>query len=98
MYHACHETIDMVKKALAKMSASKAAGPSGIVVEMTRAAGDSGVTMISDLAEAVIRDGKVPTDWEESFILRLYKGKGDALDRGSYRGLPRQHHSRASIY
>ena len=80
-------TIDMVKKALAKMSAGKAAGPSGIVVEMIRAAGDSGVTMIRDLAEAVIRDGKVPTDWEESFILCLYKGKGDALDRGSYRGL-----------
>ena len=30
---------------------------------------------------------KVPTDWEESFIVCLYKGKGDALDRGNYRGL-----------
>ena len=28
-----------------------------------------------------------PKDWEESFVLNLYKGKGDALDRGSYRGL-----------
>ena len=26
-------------------------------------------------------------DWEESFILNLYKGKGEALDRGNYRGL-----------
>ena len=32
-------------------------------------------------------DGKVPTDWEESFIVCLYNGKGDALDRGNYRGL-----------
>ena len=43
--------------------------------------------MIRDLATAIIRDGKVPTYWEQSFIVCLYKGKGDALDRGNYRGL-----------
>ena len=80
-------TIDMVKKAISKMKSGKAAGPSGIVVEMIKAAGDTGATMIRDLATGIIRDGKVPTDWEESFIVCLYKGKGDALDRGNYRGL-----------
>ena len=80
-------TIDMVKKAISKMKSGKAAGPSGIVVEMIKAAGDTGATMIRDLATAIICDGKVPTDWEESFIVCLYKGKGDALDRGNYRGL-----------
>ena len=54
---------------------------------MIKAAGGTGATMIRDLATAIIRDGKVPTDWEESFIVCLYKGKGDALDRGNYRGL-----------
>ena len=29
----------------------------------------------------------VPSDWEQSFIVCLYKGKGDALERGNYRGL-----------
>ena len=62
-----------------------AAGPSGIVVEMIKAAGDA--TMIPDLANAIICNGKAPADWEESFIVCLYKGKGDALDRGNYRGL-----------
>ena len=80
-------TIDMVKKAISKMKSGKAAGPSGIVVEMIKAAGDTGATMIRDLATAIIRDGKVPTDWEQSFIVCLYKGKGDALDRDNYRGL-----------
>ena len=28
-----------------------------------------------------------PTDWEQSFIFCLYKGKGDALDKSNYRGL-----------
>ena len=35
-------TIDMVKKAISQMKAGKALGPSGIVVEMIRAAGDTG--------------------------------------------------------
>ena len=43
--------------------------------------------MICDLAAAIIRHGKVPSDWEQSFIVFLYKGKGDALERGKYRGL-----------
>ena len=66
-------TIDMVKKAISKMKSGKAAGPSGIVVGMIshKAAGDT----------AIIRDGKVPTDCEQSFIVCLYKGKGDQSSR-----------------
>ena len=56
-------------------------------MEMIKAAGDTGATMIRDLSTAIIRDGKVPTDWEQSFIVCLYKCKDDALDRGNYRGL-----------
>ena len=54
---------------------------------MIPAAGDMGASMIRDLAVAIIRDGKVSSDWEQSFIVCLYKGKGDALERGNYRGL-----------
>ena len=36
---------------------------------MIKAAGDTGATMIQDLATAIIHDGKVPTDWEQSFIV-----------------------------
>ena len=43
--------------------------------------------MICDLAAAIICDGKVPSDWEQSFIVCLYKRKGDALERGNYCGL-----------
>ena len=77
----------MVKKAISTMKSGKAAGPSGIVVEMIKSAGDTGATMICDLATAIIRDDKVPTDWEQSFVVCVYMGKGDALVRGNYRGL-----------
>ena len=77
----------MVKKAISQMKAGKALGPLGIVVEMIRAVGDMGASMIHDLAAAIIRDDKVPSDWEQSFIVCLYKGKGGALERGNYHGL-----------
>ena len=43
--------------------------------------------MIRDLTAAIICDGKVRSNWEQSFIVCLYKGKGDALERGNNRGL-----------
>ena len=43
--------------------------------------------MVRNLATAIIRDGKVPTDWKQCFIVCLYKYKGDALEKGNYRGL-----------
>ena len=52
----------VVKKAISQMKAGKAPDPSGKVVEMIRAAGDMGASMIRDLPAAIIRDGKVPSD------------------------------------
>ena len=65
-------TTDMVKKAISQMKTGKALGPSGIVVEMIKAAGDTGASMICDLAVAIIRDGKVPSNWELAFPRRLF--------------------------
>ena len=67
----------MIKKAISQTKAGEAPGPSGIVVEMIQAAGDTGASMIRDLAAAIICHGKVPPDWEQSFIVFLYKGKWD---------------------
>ena len=43
-------TIFMVKKVISKMKFSRAAGQSGVVLEMIRAAVDTGATVICDLA------------------------------------------------
>ena len=66
----------MIKKAVSQMKASKKPGPSGIVVEMIEAAGDMGASMICDLAAAIIPDGEVLSNWEQIFIVCLYKGRG----------------------
>ena len=77
----------MIAKAVKKMRNGKAAGPSGIVAEMLKSSGADGNQITSDLANAIIREEKVPVDWEESFMINCPKSKGDALQRGNYRGL-----------
>ena len=80
-------TSDQIRKSLSNMKYGKAAGPSGIIAEMMKASGEEGIELMRQLCEEVFRNGVIPSDWEESTILNLYKGKGDALDRGNYRGL-----------
>ena len=77
----------LIRKAISQMKCGKAAGPSGIVAEMFKAAGEEGVELTRQLADAVFSSGDIPADWEESFLLNLHKGKGDATERGNYRGL-----------
>ena len=82
-----HVDVEMVVKAIIKMKTGKAAGPSGIVAEMLKASGDTGARLVADLANDMVRNGVIPSDWEDSFIINIYKVKGDALERGNYRGL-----------
>ena len=58
-----------------------------MIAEMLKAAGEEGTEMLRQLTEVVFSNGVIPKDWEESHILNLYKGNGEALDRGNYRGL-----------
>ena len=78
---------EMVNNAITKMKPGKAAGPSGIVAEMLKSSGTSGTNLIADLINEIIKSGEVLSDWESSYIINLYKGKGDALEMGNYRGL-----------
>ena len=80
-------TFEEVKVAIGKMKRKKAAGPSGVVAEMLGLAGDAGVQWMTDLCNAVVKEGRIPEDWRKSWMVSIYKGKGDALECGSYRGV-----------
>jgi len=76
-----------VKSAIARTKSNKAAGPSGVVAEMLKASGDAGILWVTDLCNKIVQEGKVPSDWRKSWMVKVYKGKGDALECGSYRGI-----------
>ena len=70
-----------------KMKSSKAAGPSGVVAVMLKASGDAGAIWATDVCNSVVNEGKIPEDWCKSWMVNVYKGKGDALECGLYRGI-----------
>jgi hypothetical protein len=80
-------SVGEIKVAIAKAKSNKAAGPSGVVTEMLKVSEEVGVQWVTDVCNAVVRDGKVPTDWKKSWMVNVYKGKGNALECGSYRGI-----------
>ena len=69
------------------MKYNRATGPTGVSVKMLKTCGDNFYQYLSKLFNQVIYNGVQPDDWNTSYIINLYKGKGDALERGNFRGL-----------
>ena len=77
-------TYEEVNKAVLKMKSNKASGPTGVVADhMIKAAGVSGTAWATDVCNAVVKEGRIPDDWSKSWMMNVYKGKGDALECGS---------------
>ena len=55
-------TLVTIIKALSKMKCGKAAGPSGIIAEMMKAAGEECIVFLRDLTETVFSNGVIPKD------------------------------------
>jgi len=69
------------------MKRHKAPGLSALVAEMIQTTGDIGTQWILDLCNGIVEDGCIPEDWKSSVVLPIYKGKGDPIECGSYRGI-----------
>ena len=79
--------IDEVAAALKKMKNHKAPGLSGLVAEMTQITGYIGTQWILDLCNGTAKEGCILEDWKSNVVLTVYKGKGDQMECGSYRGI-----------
>ena len=76
-----------VEEAIRNMKVGKAAGPSEIVVEMLKAAGNKDVKIMTKIYNYVVREGAMPREWELSTHIPTYKGKGNPMECGSYRAI-----------
>ena len=54
--------------------------PPGIVVDMLKASGETGINIVTKLASSIGNEGVLPADWKVSSIVNSYKGKDDALE------------------
>ena len=69
------------------MRCGKAAGISELTAEMLKASGDIGVDLVTNHLNDIVYECRVPDEWLRSVIVNVYKGKGDALERGNYTGI-----------
>ena len=65
-----------VGAAIGKMKLGKAGGPSGVVADMLKAAGDEGTRWMTELCNTEVRDGKIPKDWSRSWLVNVLQGEG----------------------
>ena len=69
------------------MKIGKAAGATGVVSEMMKAAGGFGSRWMTDLINNIVKEGCIPDDRRKSSLVPVYKGKADPLVCGSYRAI-----------
>ena len=74
-----------MRSAVKRMKSNKASGPTGVVADMIKVAGELGQVWLQELFNLVLKEGRIPNDWSKSWMVSIYKGKGDALDCGSHR-------------
>ena len=82
-----------VKRALKKMKNGKAIGPDGIPVEVWKSLGEEGIDLLWDLAKKIYAQEKIPSEWRDSFLVPIYKEKGDIQDCANYRGIKLMSHT-----
>ena len=75
----------------------KAPGLSWLVAEMIQATGDIRTPWILDLCNGIVKEGSIPEDWKSSVVLSIYKGKGDPMECGSYRGIKLLEHAMKDV-
>ena len=64
-----------VLTAIRWLKCNKAGGPTGFVGDTFKAAGSAGVKAMTVLCNQVLFGGNIPTDWELSILVPVYKGK-----------------------
>ena len=82
-----------VVKALSEMKSVKASGPSHITAEMMRYSGGTDVGHLTRVFRKLVEEECVSHGWSENIPIRLYRGKGESLICGKYRGLRLLEHS-----
>jgi len=78
-----------VRAVLKKMKRHKTPGLSGLAAEMIQATGDTGTQWLLDLCNGIV----IPEHWKSSVVLPIYKGKGNPMECGSYRGIKLLEHA-----
>ena len=82
-----------IVEAIQSMKSGKATGTSEVGVKMIAAIGKIGVKVMMELCQRVLDGRGMPDEWKTSVIVPIFKGKGDGMSCGSYRGVKLLEHA-----
>ena len=79
MWPHCFILEEEVAAAIKGLKMEKAAGPTGVVSEMMKAAGGFCSRWMIDLINNIVKEGCISDDCRKNILVPVYKGKGDPL-------------------
>ena len=87
-----------IVEAIQSMKSGKATGTFGVSVEMIGTSGEIGVKVMMELCQRVLDGRGMPDEWKTSVMsgkqfVPIFKGKGDVMSCGSYRGVKLLEHA-----
>ena len=83
----CLISEEEVAAAIKGLKIGKTAGPTGVVSGMIKASGGFGTMWMTGLINNIVKECCIPDDWRKSILVPVYRGRGDLLVCGSYRGI-----------
>ena len=66
-----------VMEALVLMNTGKAAGPSGVTVELLNVCKKESVKRLAEVSNNILEGNKMPESWRKSDLIPIFQGKGD---------------------
>ena len=75
-----------------RIKLGKVTGPSEVSDEIV-ASGEIGVKVMVELGQLVLGSGGMPDEWKTGVIVPIFKGKGNVMSCGSYRGVKLLEHA-----
>ena len=82
-----------IVEAMQEMKSGKTTGPSEVSVEMIVASGEIRVKVMMELCQRVMDGREMLDEWKTSVTVPIFRGKGDVMSCGSYRGVKLLEHA-----
>ena len=82
-----------IVEAMQKMRSGMTTGSSKVSVKMIVANGEIGVKVMMEQCQRVLDGRGMPDEWKTSVIVPIFKGQGDVMSCGSYRGVKLLEHA-----
>ena len=68
-------SVDEIRSVIAKVKSGKGAGPSSVMVDILKASDRERAKWVTDVCNAVVRDGRIPVILKNNWMVPVYKGK-----------------------